>query len=59
MNDKAREQIMTGRLRGKTALVTGATSNIGRAEHFGFRDGIGDYLAAIERFGLLTAEERA
>ena len=29
--DKAWEQFMAGRLQGKTALVTGATSNIGRA----------------------------
>src|SRR5260370_28056963 len=29
--NKAWEQIMAGRLQGKTALVTGATSNIGRA----------------------------
>ena len=28
---KAGEQFMAGRLQGKTALVTGATSNIGRA----------------------------
>src|SRR5262245_30398504 len=28
---KAWEQLMAGRLQGKTALVTGATSNIGRA----------------------------
>jgi UDP-glucose 4-epimerase len=36
-----------------------ASRELGYRPRFGFRDGIGDYLTAIERFGLLTAEARA